>query len=251
MEKGWSSYTIPVPEADFTYFGLVIAESVGWTEYDRQKILSYAMSILESPQANPHDLFWAARLAEMLGESTAKIHSMLRLEIAEVYAEGSQDEYWVIPLLAEFSLSPSPHLALQLRETAEELATMVAKTPYMQHARHLVFLQQILKHNWISEEALSATILSLQLRSTGGFKAAAISSGADLLSTHSAIKALTTLGSWAAIDTDKCISFVMSRQEEYGYSWGAEASPPDLYSTYVGISNLQLLRAMAEKRMTR
>jgi len=140
---------------------------------------------------------------------------------------------------------------VRLRETAEALAAMVAKTPYMKHARHLIFLQQILKHNCMSEEELSAAILSLQITATGGFKAAAISSEAHLLLIHSAIKALTTLGSWAAIDTDKCISFVMSRQEKYGYSWAAEASPPDLYSTYAGISNLQLLRAMAEKSIGR
>ncbi|MEA3239651.1 MAG: hypothetical protein U9Q94_07765, partial [Candidatus Bipolaricaulota bacterium] len=251
IEKGWSSFTIPVPEVDFTYFGLVIAKSVGWNAYDEQKVLSYARSILDSSQANPHDLFWAARLAEMLGESMAKLGSILCPKIAEAYAGGSQDEYWIIPLLAEFSLSPPPHLALQLRETAEELAAIVAKTPYMQHARHLVFLQQILKHNWMSEEEISATILSLQLRSTGGFKAAAISSEADLLSTHSAIKALTMLGSWDSIDTDKCITFVISCQEEYGYSWAAEASPPDLYSTYIGISNLQLLHSIVGKRISR
>jgi len=256
IEKGWSSFTIAVPEADFTYFGLVIARSAGWKAYNNRKILAFAYSILEDPRASVHDLFWAAKLAERLGESTAKLSYMLRPKIVEACAGDCQDEYWVIPLLAEFSLPVPPSLDKLLRERAEALAMAISTAPRMQSVRYLIFVQRILDNQWMSEQDIKTVIMSLQVVQTGGFEVYPDSSGADLLSTHSAIEALMTLGSLGDLGVGKCMSFIISCQEAYGYAWAVAgssptASPADFYSTYVGISNLQLLRSIVGKRISR
>jgi len=192
----------------------------------------------------------------MLGESTAKLSSMLCSKIVEACAGDCQDEYWVIALLAEFSLPVPSSLDELLRARAEALVMGIFNAPHMQSVRYLIFVQRILDNQWMSEQDIKTVIMSLQVAQTGGFKAYPASPGADLLSTHSAIEALITLGSLGGLDIGRCMSFIISCQEAYGYAWAAvgsplTASPADFYSTYVGISNLQLLHSIVGKRISR
>jgi len=248
-KKGWITFTIPGPSVDFTFFGLAIAQGVGWENYNVEKMMAYAHSVLQDPQVNVHDLYWAAKLAAQLGgERKEELAPMLQSAIARVCESNFEEEgYWLVLLLHEFQLSSLPSAVQLLQQKAEESATALSTAPRMLLIRHLVFIQEILGEQWVSDDLLKAMIWYLKAEK-GGFKASPLSQGPDLNSTRWALEALTALHALDEVDVEATISFVLSCQEGYGYAWAPPegvlvSSEPDFYSTYVGMSMLKLLRS--------
>ena len=252
IKEGWISVIIPVPEVGYTCFGLGVAKYIGWKDYDPEKMSSFAYSILQNSRANIRDTYWAAKLLEELGKSKEKLVSILDPTITKLWKQGRADDVHTLAfLLAELRL-PVPAWAVQpLQKEAEALVPKVSTGgPYgvcIRHIRELAFIQNLLGREWIPKSELQDKTLSLQAEA-GGFKACSDAPCADLFSTYQALETLEILNALGDFDARKTISFVLSCKRNYGYSWtlagtNPTPSPPDLYSTYVGVRVLQLLHA--------
>jgi len=253
IKEGWISVIIPVPEVGYTCFGLGVAKYVGWKGYNPKKMSAFAHSAFRDPRADLRDIYWAAKLAQELGESGEKFVSILDPAITKLWKQGRADDVHTLAfLLAELRL-PVPAWAVQpLQKEAEALVPKVSTGgPYgvcIRHIRELAFIQNLLGREWIPKSELQDKTVSLQSEA-GGFKACSEAPCADLLSTYQALETLEALNGTEDFEVRKTISFVSSCKRKYGYAWtvaGTNPTPssPDLYSTYVGMRVLQLLHAL-------
>lgn len=256
IKQGWISVIIPVPEVGYTVFGLDIAKYVGWHGYNQEKMKAFAYSVFQDSRADLRDIYWAAKLLEELGESREKLVSILDSAITQLWERGRADDMQTLALLlAKLHLPVPPWAGQPLQKEAEALVPMVSSGgPYgvcIRHIRELAFIQSLLSKEWIPKTELKSKILSLESK-TGGFKACSDAPRADLLSTYQGLETLKTLNELNGFDIEKMISFVSSCRRGYGYAWTlagtnltpSPAGPPDLYSTYVGMSILQLLHPL-------
>ena len=250
IKQGWISVIIPVPEVSYTVFGLDIAKYVDWNGYNQEKMRAFAYSVLQNPRRGLVDVYWSAKLLEELGESREKLVSILDSAITQLWKRGRADDMQTLALLlAKLHLPVSAWAVQPLEKEAEALVSMVSTgAPYgvcIRHIRELASIQNLLGEEWISKTELKSKILSLWSK-TGGFKACSDAPYTDLRSTYQALETLKTLNEPDDFEVRKTMSFVSSCRRDYGYAWmlagtNPTPSPPDLYSTYVGIRILQLL----------
>lgn len=240
IEDGWMTFTLAIPKVDFTFFGVSIAKLTGWRGYDEKKVRAFALSALHQPK-NLHQIYWAANLGELVGIERETLQSLIE-PVLKVYT--TEDLYWLIQVLFEFNLSPSPEIGASLIEVAETLAQRIQGLPHITYIRDLFRLQRLLGRQWITEEQLIELVRSLQDAASGGFKAFPTSPGADLYSTWAAMDIFGRTN--GEFDKEKCRSFILSCWWNRGFAWAPQgaallSSPPDLFSTFVGLKLLQLL----------
>jgi len=239
INGGWMTFTLAVPKVDFTFFGVSIAQLIGWKSYDERKVGAFALSILHQPE-DLHQFYWAAKLAGLTGADEKTLRSSM--DILRVHTQ--EDLYWYIHLLFEFNLPLPPEIAPSLSEVAHILAQKIQAFPHIKYIRDLFRLQRLLGREWVAERQLVELVRSLQDTVSGGVKAFPTSPGADLMSTWAALDILgSTKGEF---DKEKCRLFVLSCWWDHGFAWAPKgttppSSPPDLFSTCVGVKLLQLL----------
>jgi len=239
IDRGWMTFTLAVPKVDFTFFGVSIAQLTGWRGYDERKVRAFALSVLHHPE-DLRQFYWAAKLGRLVGIDEKTLRSLI--DTLNVHTQ--VDLYWYIQLLFEFNLPPPPEIVASLSEIAEMLVQKIQDLPHIKYIRDLFRLQRVLGREWFPERQLVELVCSLQDPASGGFKAFPTSPGADLLSTWAAVNILG--GADGEFDKEKCRSFVFSCWWEHGFAWAPKgstllSSPPDLFSTYVGLKLLQLL----------
>lgn len=240
IEGGWMTFTLAVPKVDFTFFGVSIAQLTGWRDYDERKVRAFALSVLYQPE-DLHQIYWAAKLGKLMGVDEKTLRSLIE---STLRVHTKEDLYWSIQLLFEFNLPPPPEIDASLSEVAETLAQKIQGLPHIKYIRDLFRLQRLLGREWFPERQLVELVRSLQDPASGGFKAFPTSPGADLMSTWAAMNILGRTN--GAFDKEQCRLFVLSCWWNHGFAWVPKgptppSSPPDLFSTYVGVKLLQLL----------
>ncbi len=247
--EGWSTFAIVVPTLDFTLFGAGIAQEVCWPGFSPAKILTYAMDVLESLDADPYNLYFALRVATTVGASGTGDALAVREAAERLYRIGIDErDVLLVSLLAELGIPPPLDITDVLREMAGQMAAFLSSSLRMETVRDLVLIQRILGEVWLTAEDLEKLIDSLE--ADGGYRVIPESPAPDLKSTALAIESLCLLGRQTGIDIPAVSLFVVSCQREYGFAWTPAGSildsDPDFYSTYVALDTLHLLQSLQE-----
>jgi len=246
--EGWSTFAIVIPTMEFTFFGVEIAQEICWPGFSPEKVLAYAIDVLESLDADPSNLYFALRVATGVGASGPGLASAVR-EAAERLSVTGIDgrDVLLVSLLVELGIPLPPGIADMLREMAGQMAASLSRSLRMETVRALVLIQRTLGEEWLKAEDLEKLIDSLKAEGAG-YRIVPESPAPDLKSTALALESLWQLGRWRGIDVPAVSLFVLSCQREYGFAWTPTGSilgsDPDLYSTYVALDTLHLLRSL-------
>lgn len=256
IEKGWITGTVPCPNVDDTYYGFRVAQTIGWEDYNSEKMVAYAQSVLRDPATKDvHDLYWAARLMVALGENKERVKSVLKNSLANVSKGCLKNQIRsLVSLLEEFNLTFSSSINRLLHKEAKDLTDILTSREWwIEHVHRLALIQKILDQRLLPPDRLEEMIWTLQTDERGGgFKPHRLASSPSLTSTYRALKTLKVLGALgklSAEDVEDLRSYIHSCQTGYGFTWGApeKSSESTLHSNFLGIDTLQLLDSLQNR----
>jgi len=257
IENGWITFVIPKPNPQSTYCALVIAQQIGFNDYDAAKMGAYLRQFVQPGEEtiSASDSYFAWLGLVLLDQKPDDV-IMRRLKEAAIskmreLPEGSNAYGELLPL-ALLAQTMNWDLPDSMRER-------IARTVRQDSAADLYrigqiygisILQSISGVEVVSPKKVEEKVLALW-SSEGGFKAAPGAHAADIHSTFLALKTLSLIHRSKVVDPEVVTNFVWSCKDDYGFNYmplqlveqlpetsGVEA---DLFVTYEGLEILNML----------
>lgn len=225
IPEGWIMFVIPTSDAGITYHSLVIADAVGYTDFNADKVAQYLQNVIRNPAAseNLQSAAYAVQALNLLGQKPdkASLQTIKRKAQNKIIAAKSRERFAMLVHLAWFIRAANDEWPSALQELAHQTLQELDPGTNLNNAEaiyNIALLQAISHRQILSPQQLKSNLLEL-LTPDGGFKAASTAPTADLASTLLALHVLTMLGDTSGIEPYKIRQFVISTQDDYGFTY--------------------------------
>lgn len=258
IREGWIMFTIPKADAGITYHALVIADSIGYTEFDALQVAKYLQKEILKPDAseNLRVVPYAVQALALLGQKpdAAALQAIEQSAATRIEnAKEAADFQSLVDLALLTRITKNKWSALLQERTRQAIQHLDAQTDLRaaEAIYKVALLQTVSQQEVISPQQLKTNLLALAT-SDGGFKAVPTAQTGDLVSTYFALDALIMMGDTKGIEPQKIRQFVLSTQDEYGFTFVPRATLQqesfkgtgleNALATYIGFEILEMVQ---------